>query len=176
MQTICTHNPSKFQIICTHNQKIEFNKRFVEGRNNRLIRIYTLERLWEVWKYRHERSWKILLILTFPTQGQYYLIWNLNTNRSFYITSVKTTIFDKVQEGSNNVGTEIYQHLWESTIPKKCKVFDLVSTPWRYKHSWKYAKKTTDVEFETFMVCAMQIWRRKQDHLFNTCSCTKGIW
>lgn len=112
-----------------------------------------------------------------PTKGKDYPMWNLNTNgRSFSIVSVKITIYNRVQEGSTNVGTEMYQHLWKSTIKKNANSlfgpFSMnVSTRlknlqrrllmWNLNPSWCVLCKSDEED---------------KNHLFNTCSYTKGIW
>ena len=58
-----------------------------------------------------------------PTQSRVSLLWRLNTNGYFSIASIKTAMTDRTLGEQNNMGYEIFQHLWKTTIPKKCKFF-----------------------------------------------------
>lgn len=107
-----------------------------------------------------------------PTQGKDYPIWNLNTNRSFSIVSVQTVISDRVQVGSTNIDTKIYQDLWKSTVPEKCKFFvcSLLHECINTIENLQRRLSMYNLNPSWCVLCKSD--KEDMNHIFNTCSYT----
>lgn len=104
-------------------------------------------------------------------------IWSLNTNGSFMIASIKKALHNSNQADLNNSNEQIYQNLWKSIIPQKCKFFIWsLFHEWMYQHNWTFTKETSIVELETILVSYVQNRRWRQKSSFISCPLVNGIW